>query len=144
MLFVGRGSKTMIVRIKYIIIIIKKMTEYSSIISIFFILSVFSHHPIWLLNVLLLLLHPKVEPGGQCDFQKTLCNYSLCKQLAWKWAKETKMPKKVYFHKMENTVKFQKLAPGLIFLKALFEGLIFGRAYIRREIWVSKSIGLAS
>ena len=30
-----------------------------------------------------------------------------------------------------NTVKFRKSAPGLIFFKALFEGLIFGGAYIR-------------
>ena len=42
-----------------------------------------------------------------------------------------------------------KNAPrGLYFSKALFRGLflerlIFGRAYIRREICVSKSIGLA-
>ena len=49
-------------------------------------------------------------------------------------------------------VKFRKQAPGLTFSKALFEGLIFGRAYIRSEIcvtkstrlvYVSKSIGLA-
>ena len=33
--------------------------------------------------------------------------------------------------------------PGLYFSKALFEGLIFGGAYLRREICVSKSIGLA-
>ena len=32
---------------------------------------------------------------------------------------------------------------GLYFSKALFEGLIFGGAYLRREICVSKSIGLA-
>ena len=32
---------------------------------------------------------------------------------------------------------------GLYFTKALFEGLIFGGAYLRREICVSKSIGLA-
>ena len=31
---------------------------------------------------------------------------------------------------------------GLYFSKALFEGLIFGGAYLRREICVSKSIGL--
>ena len=31
----------------------------------------------------------------------------------------------------------------LYFSKALFEGLIFGGAYLRREICVSKSIGLA-
>ena len=32
---------------------------------------------------------------------------------------------------------------GLYFPKALFEGLIFGGAYLQREICVSKSIGLA-
>ena len=32
---------------------------------------------------------------------------------------------------------------GLYFSKALFEGLIFGGAYLRREICVSKLIGLA-
>ena len=32
---------------------------------------------------------------------------------------------------------------GLYLSKALFEGLIFGGAYVGREIWVSKSIGLA-
>ena len=32
---------------------------------------------------------------------------------------------------------------GLYFSKALFEGLIFGGAYLRREICVSNSIGLA-
>ena len=32
---------------------------------------------------------------------------------------------------------------GLYFSKALFEGLIFGGAYVRSEICVSKSIGLA-
>ena len=31
---------------------------------------------------------------------------------------------------------------GLYFSKAVFEGLIFGGAYLRREICVSKSIGL--
>ena len=47
------------------------------------------------------------------------------------------------------TVKFRKSAPGLIFfqrpfLRGLFlEGLIFGGAYLRREICVYKSIGLA-
>ena len=30
-----------------------------------------------------------------------------------------------------------------IFLKTLFEGLLFGGPYLRREICVSKSIGLA-
>ena len=32
---------------------------------------------------------------------------------------------------------------GLYFSKALFEGLIFGGAYVRRGICISKSIGLA-
>ena len=32
---------------------------------------------------------------------------------------------------------------GSYFSKALFEGLIFGGVYVRREICVSKSIGLA-
>ena len=41
-------------------------------------------------------------------------------------------------------LKIPKIKPrGLYFSKALFEGLIFGAAYIRREICVSKSIGLA-
>ena len=45
--------------------------------------------------------------------------------------------------------KIPKISPGLISLKALFEELIFEGAYIqsrlhlRREICVSKSIGLA-
>ena len=39
--------------------------------------------------------------------------------------------------------KIPKVTPGLYFSKALFEGLIFGGAYVRREICVSKSIGLA-
>ena len=39
---------------------------------------------------------------------------------------------------------FHKNKPrGLHSSKALFEGLIFGGAYVRREICVSKSIGLA-
>ena len=33
---------------------------------------------------------------------------------------------------------------GLCFLKALFEGLSFGGAYLWREICISKSVGLAS
>ena len=37
-----------------------------------------------------------------------------------------------------------KISPqGLYFSKAFFEGLIFGGAYVQREIWISKSIGLA-
>ena len=42
-----------------------------------------------------------------------------------------------------TTVKLKKQAPGLIFSKALFEGLNFGGAYLWREICVSKLIGLA-
>ena len=38
-----------------------------------------------------------------------------------------------------NTAKFRKV----IFIKGPFEGLIFGGAYVRREICDSKSIGLA-
>ena len=41
------------------------------------------------------------------------------------------------------TVKFRNKPRGLHFSKALFEGLIFGGAYLRREICVSKSIELA-
>ena len=37
----------------------------------------------------------------------------------------------------------KKKPRGLYFSKALFQGLIFGGAYVRREISVSKSIGLA-
>ena len=46
----------------------------------------------------------------------------------------------------ESTVyrKIPKITPaGLYFSKVLFEGLSFGGAYLRREICVSKSIGLA-
>ena len=40
--------------------------------------------------------------------------------------------------------KIPKISPGAYtFFKALFEGLIFGGPYLRREICVSKSIGLA-
>ena len=39
--------------------------------------------------------------------------------------------------------KIPKISQGLYFSKTLFEGLIFGAAYLRREICVSKSIGLA-
>ena len=40
--------------------------------------------------------------------------------------------------------KIPKIRPGAyIFSMALFEGLIFGGAYLRREICVYKSIGLA-
>ena len=39
--------------------------------------------------------------------------------------------------------KIPKISLGLIFFKGLFLGLIFGGAYVRREICVSKSIGLA-
>ena len=40
------------------------------------------------------------------------------------------------------TVKFRNKAPGLIFFKGLFSGLIFRGAYFRREISVSQSAGL--
>ena len=41
--------------------------------------------------------------------------------------------------------KIPKISPGAyIFSEALFEGLIFGGAYLRRGICVSKLIGLAS
>ena len=43
----------------------------------------------------------------------------------------------------DNTVKFRKEAPGRIFFKGFFDGLIFGGAYVWREICVSKPIGLA-
>ena len=44
-----------------------------------------------------------------------------------------------------NYRKIPKISPGApgLFSKALCEGLIFGGAYVRREICVSKSIGLA-
>ena len=38
--------------------------------------------------------------------------------------------------------KIPKISPGHIFFKALFEGLVFGEAYIRREVSVSKSARL--
>ena len=49
----------------------------------------------------------------------------------------------------EHTVKCRKISPGAYifqrpFLRGLFlEGLIFGGAYLRKEICLSKSIGLA-
>ena len=40
--------------------------------------------------------------------------------------------------------KIPKISPGTyIFQRPFFEGLIFGGAYLRREIYVSKSTGLA-
>ena len=36
--------------------------------------------------------------------------------------------------KIEDTVKFRKLAPGLILFKGPFWGLIFGGAYVRRGL----------
>ena len=42
-----------------------------------------------------------------------------------------------------KTVNSENKPSDLYFSKALFEGLIFGGAYVRREICVSKSIGLA-
>ena len=53
------------------------------------------------------------------------------------WTKLLGIPGKLKFIEL-TTVKFRKY-----FSKALFEGLIFGGAYVRREICVSKSIGLA-
>ena len=50
-----------------------------------------------------------------------------------------KPKKKLIVENDTSTVKFR----GLYFSKAFFEGLIFGGAYIRREICISKSIGLA-
>ena len=49
---------------------------------------------------------------------------------------------------LENYRKIPKISPGAYIFKALFDGLIFGGAYfggayLRREICVSKSIGLA-
>ena len=41
------------------------------------------------------------------------------------------------------TVNSENRPHGLYSSKALFEGLIFGGAYVQREICVSKSIGLA-
>ena len=46
----------------------------------------------------------------------------------------------------ERLIEYRKIPNkprGLYFSKALFEELIFGGAYLRREICVSKSIGLA-
>ena len=39
-----------------------------------------------------------------------------------------------------HTVKFRKYSPGLIFFKALFEGLIFGGAYIRRGLYTEGNL----
>ena len=45
---------------------------------------------------------------------------------------------------LPTTREITKISPrGLYFSKAFFEGLIFGGAYVQREIWISKSIGLA-
>ena len=41
-----------------------------------------------------------------------------------------------------DTVNSENKPRGLYFSKAPFEGLIFGGAYVWREICVSKSIGL--
>ena len=43
----------------------------------------------------------------------------------------------------EMPYNFENKPRGLYFSKALFEGLIFGGAYLPREICVSNSIGLA-
>ena len=45
-----------------------------------------------------------------------------------------------YIHIVYN---FENKPRGLYFSKALFEGLIFGGAYLRREICISNSIELA-
>ena len=45
--------------------------------------------------------------------------------------------------RFNHTVKSENKPRALYFSKALFEGLSFGGAYLRREIFVSKSIGLA-
>ena len=55
----------------------------------------------------------------------------------------TELYGETYFLKYRKQLKFQKQASGLIFSKALFEGLIFQRANILREICVTESIGLA-
>jgi len=47
------------------------------------------------------------------------------------------------FSSDRNTVKFRNKPWGFYFSKALFEGHIFGGAYVRWEICVSKSIGRA-
>ena len=44
---------------------------------------------------------------------------------------------------LQDTVKFRNKPRGSYSSKALFEGLIFGGAYLWREITISKSIGLA-
>ena len=48
-----------------------------------------------------------------------------------------------YVRLAENTKNSKNKPRGLYFSKAVFEGLILLGAYIRREICVSKSIGLA-
>ena len=52
---------------------------------------------------------------------------------------------KVTFSQVDTRYrKIPKISPGAyIFQRPFFEGLIFGGAYVRREICVSKSIGLA-
>ena len=56
---------------------------------------------------------------------------------------------RVYFELMEKYHKIPKIGPRAYifqrpFLRGLFlEGLIFGGAYLRRKVCVSKSIGLA-
>ena len=56
------------------------------------------------------------------------------------WCKATKAA----FIALKEYRKIPKISPGAYILKkALFEGLIFGGAYVRRKICISKSIGLA-
>ena len=53
--------------------------------------------------------------------------------------------KVVYYASSTALLALPKISPGAyIFQKALFEGLIFGGAYLRSQICVYKSIGLAS
>ena len=54
------------------------------------------------------------------------------------------MINKAFFEPLSYiTVKSENKPRGLYFSKAVFEGLIFAGAYLRRETFVSKSIGLA-
>ena len=70
----------------------------------------------------------------------------------WKWVQNDQgklLVDAVLYCSLAGYRKIQKISPGACifqrpFLRGLFlEGLIFGGAYLRREICVSKSIGLA-
>ena len=52
-------------------------------------------------------------------------------------SQKSKFMRHIYFFAPQNS---ENKSRGLYFSKALFEGLIFGRAYVRGEICVSKSI----